>query len=184
MVYAGALAAGAFAARASCCSATSIDCGWLGLPRRRARGNDRLHGRLDHRLGDRLLRGRPFLERHGRWLHLDAREARARRALVRPLGRLGRADRPRSRRSCGRSSRSRPAIVRMPLGRYTRVDVIGSAIWCFALAGVGWALGSSWESFHQRFRFVDYAIARSSWRGSSPLCGGVSSAAGRRRTSV
>ena len=34
--------------------------------------------------------GRPFLERRGRWLHLDARPARPRRALVRPLGGLGR----------------------------------------------------------------------------------------------
>jgi membrane protein DedA with SNARE-associated domain len=32
-------------------------------------------------------------------------------------------------------------------------------VWCFVLAGVGWALGSSWESFHEGFRFADYAIA-------------------------
>ena len=25
--------------------------------------------------------------------------------------------------------------------------------------GIGWALGSSWESFHSGFRFADYAIA-------------------------
>ena len=45
-----------------------------------------------------------------------------------------------------------------PLGRYTVLTLLGSAIWCFALAGVGWALGSQWEEFHHAFRYVDYAI--------------------------
>ena len=46
----------------------------------------------------------------------------------------------------------------MPFGRYTVLTLIGSAVWCFALAGVGWALGSSYETFHHDFRFADYAI--------------------------
>ena len=46
----------------------------------------------------------------------------------------------------------------MAFGRYTVLTLIGSAVWCFALAGVGWALGSSYESFHHDFRFADYAI--------------------------
>ena len=52
--------------------------------------------------------GRPLLERHGRWFHLGAGEARARRALVRALGRLGRLPRPRHAR--------RP-LVRLDPGR-------------------------------------------------------------------
>jgi membrane protein DedA with SNARE-associated domain len=34
----------------------------------------------------------------------------------------------------------------------------GSALWCFAFAGVGWWFGSNWEEFHHAFRYVDYAI--------------------------
>ena len=48
----------------------------------------------------------------------------------------------------------------MPLGRYTVLTLVGSALWCFALAGVGWALGTSWERFHSDFRYVDYAVRR------------------------
>jgi membrane protein DedA with SNARE-associated domain len=46
----------------------------------------------------------------------------------------------------------------MPLGRYTVFTFLGSAIWCFALAGVGWALGANWERFHEAFRYADYVI--------------------------
>ena len=38
------------------------------------------------------------------------------------------------------------------------LTAIGSAIWCFALAGAGWGLGASWEGFHHDFRYVDYAV--------------------------
>jgi uncharacterized protein (TIGR03382 family) len=58
-----------------------------------------------------------------------------------------------------RSFISIPAgIFRMPFWRYTILTLIGSAVWCFALAGVGWGLGSRYESFHHDFRFADYAI--------------------------
>jgi membrane protein DedA with SNARE-associated domain len=39
------------------------------------------------------------------------------------------------------------------------LTLIGSAVWCFALAGVGFGLGKSYETFHHDFRFVDYVIA-------------------------
>jgi membrane protein DedA with SNARE-associated domain len=35
---------------------------------------------------------------------------------------------------------------------------LGSAIWCFAIAGAGWALGSSYERFHHDFAYVEYAV--------------------------
>src|SRR5205807_2153446 len=58
-----------------------------------------------------------------------------------------------------RSFVSIPAgIFRMPLPRYTVLTAIGSAAWCFAFAGAGWALGRSYEHFHRDFRFVDYAV--------------------------
>ncbi len=47
----------------------------------------------------------------------------------------------------------------MALGRYSVLTLIGSAVWCFALAGIGLGLGKSYETFHNGFRFVDYAIA-------------------------
>ena len=102
--------------------------------------------------------GRPFVERHGRWLHAGPE-------------RVERADRWFERYGDGlvlvgrvlpviRSFVAIPAgIARMPLGRYTALTIPGSAAWCFALAGVGWALGANWERFHHAFRYADYAVA-------------------------
>ncbi len=101
--------------------------------------------------------GRPFLERHGRWLHLnEAKLDRAERWFERWgdwavfLGRIT---------PVVRSFVSIPAgIFRAPLGRYIVLTLVGSAIWCFGLAGVGWGFGSNWEEFHHAFRYVDYLI--------------------------
>ena len=55
-----------------------------------------------------------------------------------------------------RSFISIPAgIFEAPFRRYTVLTLIGSAIWCFVFAGVGWAAGASWESFHHAFRYAD-----------------------------
>jgi membrane protein DedA with SNARE-associated domain len=35
---------------------------------------------------------------------------------------------------------------------------VGSAIWCFAWAGVGWGVGSGYRRVHEDFRWVDYAV--------------------------
>ena len=102
--------------------------------------------------------GRPYLERHGRWLHLDhARLERAEAWFLRYedwavlLGRLT---------PVVRSFVSIPAgIFEAPLRRYTVLTLIGSAIWCFTFAAVGWAAGASWESFHSAFRFADVTVA-------------------------
>ena len=73
-----------------------------------------------------------------------------------------------------RSFVSIPAgVFEAPFRRYTVLTLLGSAIWCFGLAGVGWALGSRWEDFHHAFHYVDYAIiallvaGALSWRGRS-----------------
>jgi membrane protein DedA with SNARE-associated domain len=105
-----------------------------------------------------LYGGRPFVERHGRWLHFGAEKlARAERWFDR-YGDLfvlvGRVT------PVVRSFVAIPAgIGRMPVARYTALTVPGSAAWCFALAGVGWALGANWERFHHAFRYADYAVA-------------------------
>jgi len=101
--------------------------------------------------------GRPFLERHGRWFHLDAaRIDRAERWFRRwdewavLLGRVT---------PVVRSFVSIPAgVFGSPLLRYTVLTAIGSAVWCFAWAGAGWGLGASWEGVHKGFAYVDYTV--------------------------
>jgi membrane protein DedA with SNARE-associated domain len=157
MVYGGALAAGALAADVVVFGeeVPSGFTAYLAIA---------LAGTVGYTLGSiggwaiGLYGGRPFVERHGRWLHLDAEK-------------LDRADRWFDRFGdlfvavgrvvpVVRSFVAVPAgIGRMPVGRYTVLTVPGSAAWCFALAGVGWALGANWERFHHAFRYADYAVA-------------------------
>lgn len=102
--------------------------------------------------------GRPVVERHGRWLHLNAENLeRAERWFARWedwgvfLGRLT---------PVVRSFVSIPAgLFGVRFWRYTWLTLLGSAIWSFALAGVGYGLGSSYEKFHHGFRFADYLVA-------------------------
>jgi membrane protein DedA with SNARE-associated domain len=101
--------------------------------------------------------GRPLLERHGRWLHVGPPElARAERWFERYEGWavfVGRIT------PVVRSFVSIPAgVFRVPLERYTLLTLAGSAVWCFALAGIGWALGSSYERFHHDFGYVEILV--------------------------
>ena len=60
-----------------------------------------------------------------------------------------------------RSFISIPAgVFEAPFRRYTVLTLIGSAIWCFVFAGIGWAAGASWESFHHAFRYADIVTGR------------------------
>ena len=101
--------------------------------------------------------GRPFLVRHGRWLHLDqTRLDRAERWFRRweewavLIGRVT---------PVARSFVSIPAgVFEARLIRYTVLTAIGSAAWCFAWAAAGWGLGASWEGVHKGFAYVDYAV--------------------------
>ncbi len=157
MVYGGAVAAGAFAGQ-------DVQFpGWVLDPGLEAYLGIALAGTIGYTVGSILgwwigLRGgRPFLERHGRWLHLNEDKLdKAERWFERWddwavfLGRLT---------PVVRSFVSIPAgVFEAPLRRYTVLTLMGSAIWCFALAGVGWALGSKWEEFHHAFHYVDYTI--------------------------
>jgi len=158
MVYAGALAAGAFANQDVVLFGQTIDDGWP------AYIAIALAGTIGYTLGAiigwaiGLYGGRPYLERHGRWLHLDAEKLdRAERWFERWedwavfLGRLT---------PVIRSFVSIPAgVMEVPFVRYTVLTLFGSAIWCFAFAGAGFALGASWEDFHHAFRYVDYLVA-------------------------
>ena len=102
--------------------------------------------------------GRAFLERRGRWFHLTPeRLDRAERWFDRwdawavLVGRVT---------PVARSFVSIPAgVFESPFARYNLLTLVGNAVWCLALAGVGWALGKNWEHFHHAFHYVDYAIA-------------------------
>jgi len=101
--------------------------------------------------------GRPLLDRHGRWFHLSP--ARLDRAEVwfdrwGPLGVLiGRVT------PVVRSFVSIAAgILEMPLGIYTVLTLVGSAIWAFAFAGAGYGLGKSYSGFDHGFHYVEYVV--------------------------
>jgi membrane protein DedA with SNARE-associated domain len=104
-----------------------------------------------------LYGGRPYLERHGRWLHITPAKLDKAEAW---FERWGDAAVFFSRMlPVIRSFISIPAgVAEMPLGRYTLLTFLGSLPWCFGLAGVGLALGTGWERFHEAFRFADYGI--------------------------
>jgi membrane protein DedA with SNARE-associated domain len=157
MLYAGAVAAGAFAGQTVTLFGARIESTpWAYVAMAGAGTIGYLGGSI---LGWALGRygGRPYLERHGRWLHvtpdkLDRAEAWFARygdaavlvARVVPVV---------------RSFISIPAgIAGMPLPRYTLLSIPGSAVWCLAIAGVGVALGTGWERFHHGWRYADYAV--------------------------
>ncbi|HMJ32778.1 MAG TPA: DedA family protein [Baekduia sp.] len=112
--------------------------------------------------------GRPLLERHGRWLHLDAENLdRAERWFDRHgrsavfLGRLT---------PVVRSFISIPAgALETPLVPYTLLTLLGSAIWCFAFAAVGWALGDRWDSVHRAFTGVEVLVVVVALAGGAVL---------------
>jgi membrane protein DedA with SNARE-associated domain len=105
-----------------------------------------------------LYGGRPLLERRGSWLHVDSeRLDRAERWFERwgNLGVLvGRVT------PVVRSFVSIPAgVFEMPLAPYTLLTLLGSAVWAYAIAGIGYGLGSSYERFNHGFRYAEYAVA-------------------------
>jgi membrane protein DedA with SNARE-associated domain len=58
-----------------------------------------------------------------------------------------------------RSFVSIPAgALRMPLAAYTLLTLVGSAIWAFGIAGIGYGLGSSYERFNHGFKYAEYAV--------------------------
>jgi len=158
MVYAGALAAGAFPAQHVTLFGAQIDSTFW------AYVTMALAGTLGYLAGSVIgwgigrYGGRPFLERRGRWVHVTPENLDRAEAWFDRYGDwavlLGRVV------PLVRSFISIPAgVLEMPLGRYTVLTAIGSAVWCFALAGVGVAVGTSWEHFHEQWRYADYAVA-------------------------
>jgi membrane protein DedA with SNARE-associated domain len=150
MVYAGALASGALAPQHVVLFGHRIGSGtgaFLTMA---------LAGAIGYVLGSIVgwgigrYGGRPFVERRGRLFHLGPENLqRAERWFERHdrwavlLGRIT---------PVVRSFVSIPAgVFEMPFWPYLVLTAIGSAIWAFALAGVGWAFGSNYEHFHHAF---------------------------------
>jgi membrane protein DedA with SNARE-associated domain len=158
MVYAGAVAAGAFAGQNVVVFGEHVESEpW-------AYAAMAMSGGVGYILGSILgwaigyYGGRPFLERRGRWLHvtphtLDRAESWFER-FGDPAVAISRVT------PVVRSFIAIPAgVFRMPLGRYTLLTIPGSLAWAFAFAGIGWAFGSRWEEFHHRFHYAEYVVA-------------------------
>jgi len=157
MVYAGALAAGAFAGQSVVLFGTEVSSHfWAFVVMSLAGAAGYLAGAIiGWAIG--FYGGRPLLERRGNWFHLSPDKLdQAERWFDRwddlavLIGRVT---------PVIRSFISIPAgIFRMPLGRYIVLTAIGSAIWAFVFAGVGWGAGRSYEHFDQGFRYVEYVV--------------------------
>lgn len=102
--------------------------------------------------------GQPLLERYGRYAHIGPeRVARAERWFARfegfavPLG---------FATPLVRSFVAIPAgMFELPLRRFLAPALIGIAAFCFAAAGVGWALGASWHAARGDLDYLDAAVA-------------------------
>ena len=157
MVYAGALAAGAFAGQSVTLFGHEVTShAWAYVVMSLAGTLGYLAGAIaGWAIG--FYGGRPLLEQRGRWFHLSSDKLdRAERwfdrwdDLAALVGRVT---------PVIRSFISIPAgIFEMPFWRYTALTAIGSAIWAFAFAGIGWAAGRSYERFHHDFGYVEYAV--------------------------
>jgi membrane protein DedA with SNARE-associated domain len=158
MVYGGALASGAFAGQEVVLFGQTIE---EGFPAYLAIA---LAGTIGYLIGAvggwaiGLYGGRPFLERRGRWFHLDEKRLQRAEAWFDRWGEkavfLGRVT------PVARSFVSIPAgVFGARLLPYTLLTLLGSAIWCFAFAGAGYLAGENWEDFHHAFRYVEYLVA-------------------------
>jgi membrane protein DedA with SNARE-associated domain len=157
MLYAGALAAGAFPGQDVVLFGHQIDSQFW------AYAVMSMAGVLGNTVGSVIgwwigfYGGRPLVERHGRWLHLGPENVERAEHWFERWGDwtvfLGRIT------PVVRSFVSIPAgVARMPLGRFTVLTFLGCIPWCFGIAAIGWAVGSSWEQAHHGFRYVDYVV--------------------------
>jgi membrane protein DedA with SNARE-associated domain len=152
MLYAGAVAAGAvghakvFGTTGTGAYVALVVAGILG---------NTLGAAIGWWVGD--LGGRPLILRYRRFLHVDeAKLDRTERRFERfgiwfvPFG---------FALPVLRSFVAIPAgIFRVPFGRFLALAVVGISAFCFALAGAGWALGTSYSHARHPLRYLDYVV--------------------------
>jgi membrane protein DedA with SNARE-associated domain len=154
MVYAGAVASGAFASQQVVLFGNTIEShAWAYVTMAMAGTLGYLAGSIAG-WGIGRYGGRPFVERHGRFLHLGA-------------GRLERAEHWFDRHDrwavlLGRITPVVRSFVSIPAGvfemrfwPYLLWTIPGAAAWAFVFAAIGYAFGSNYEHFHHYF---DYAL--------------------------
>ena len=157
MLYAGALAAGAFPGQEVVLFGSELEGFWAFFAMSMA-------GLVGYTVGSVMgwgigyYGGRPLIERHGRWLHLGPENVERAEKWFERWGDwavfLGRMT------PVVRSFVSIPAgVAKMPLLRFTVLTFLGSIPWCFGIAGAGYALGTRYEEFHHNFRYADYTVA-------------------------
>lgn len=130
---------------------------------------------LGRRVGEERVRA--WMDRHGKWLLLDARDVDKASAWFARHGRwavlLGRL-------APGvRSYVSFPAgFARMPLARFGALTLVGSAAWNVALVWVGMQLGASWQRVEPYLDAAGWAV----WIAIGALLAAVIARRWRRRT--
>ncbi len=102
--------------------------------------------------------GRPFIERHGRYLHVTPkRMALADRWFERYGNRVVFWSRM---LPIVRTFISLPAgVARMPFGRFTIYTFFGALPWCAMLTLLGVKVGENWETWEGRLKYFDYFVA-------------------------
>lgn len=157
MLYGGALASGALAGEISLLGHHFAS----GLPAYLAVVVAGVAGNVVGAAGGWLIGvrgGQPLLDRYGRFAHITpARIARAERWFDRfegvavPLG---------FATPLIRSFIAIPAgILELGLRRFLVSALAGIIVFCALIAGIGWAVGSSWSSVHSDLTYVDVAVA-------------------------
>jgi len=157
MLYAGAVAGGAFADVAVHVFGHSVQSPFWGYVLFAVAGT--LGNVVGCSIGWWIGRrgGLPLLRRYGRYIHVgEDRIARADRWFERfggwavPLGLAT---------PLVRSFVAIPAgIFEVPYRRFLPLSVLGCAVFCFGLAGIGWALGTAYTHAHDALRWVDLVV--------------------------
>jgi membrane protein DedA with SNARE-associated domain len=157
MLYAGALAGGAFAGVSVHVFGSNVHShvwGYVAVALAGTLGNVVGAG-AGWWIGD--LGGRALVLRYGRVIHVsEAKLDRAERWFERfddwavPIGLAT---------PLARSFVAIPAgIVRVPFRKFLALALVGSAAFCFGLGAAGWALGSAYTHAHRDLTYVEYAV--------------------------
>lgn len=157
MLYAGALAGGAFAGVSVHVFGSDVHShvwGYVAVALAGTLGNVVGAG-AGWWIGD--LGGRALVLRYGRVIHVsEAKLDRAERWFERfddwavPIGLAT---------PLVRSFVAIPAgIVRVPFRKFLALALLGSAAFCFGLGAAGWALGSAYTHAHRDLTYVEYAV--------------------------